>query len=312
MSRRVIVVLGGNAFVSPGRPLTMAGQFRYASEAVSHLKPLLGADTELLISHGNGPQVGHILTRVEQTIGQAYSLPLEVCVAESEGELGYLLQQVLYNQLIDSKVERSVVCLLSQVVVDSEDPAFNHPTKPVGPFLDAKEAQRLREVGQRVAEDSGRGLRRVVASPQPIEILEEAVIRQLLEQNVIVIAAGGGGIPVVREEGHLHGVEAVIDKDSTAALLGVGVDAELLVILTGVPAAYRHFRTPSQSPIGQIKCQQAEKFLREGHFAPGSMRPKIEAAVRFASRGHRRSIICDPFSLEAALRGEAGTIIEQG
>lgn len=308
--RRVVVVLGGNAFAAGGGRLTMASQMRFAHDALAQLEPLLTDDVELLISHGNGPQVGHILTRVEEALGKAYSIPLEVCVAESEGELGYVLQQSLYNVLSDLGRSRSIVSLLTQVVVDENDAAFENPTKPIGPFYNEQQAEPLRQKGFRVIEDAGRGFRRVVPSPRPREIVELDVINNLLAIGVTVIAAGGGGIPVARRDQRLHGVEAVIDKDHTAALIARQLDAEMLVILTGVPCAFRNFATASQEAIGHIRVDHARKLLAEGHFAPGSMQPKIEAATEFATRPGSRAIICDPPSLAAALIGQAGTIIE--
>jgi carbamate kinase len=308
--QRVVVVFGGNAFAGRDRHLTMDGQLRYAHAALAVLRPLLRDDVQLLISHGNGPQVGHILIRVEESLDKAYPVPLEVCVAESEGELGYVLEQALYNVAHAAGLSPSIVSLLTQVVVDADDSAFVRPSKPIGPFYDAAQAQRMRAGGLTVVEDAGRGFRRVVPSPQPREIIELDVIRRLLELRVIVIAAGGGGIPVVRRDSRLHGVEAVIDKDLTAALAAHQLDAQELIILTCVPCAYRNFNTPAQTPIGRISAADAAALLADGHFAPGSMGPKIEAAVGFASRPGRRAIICDPPSLAEALHGAAGTIVE--
>ena len=307
--QRTVVVLGGNAFASKDGRLTMAGQLRFAREAVSLLKPLLTDATQLLISHGNGPQVGHILTRVEEALGKAYTIPLEVCVAESEGEIGYVLEQALYNVLSELRLKRPVAGLLTQVVVSTNDTAFQNPTKPIGPFYDEGQAEQIRQKGFAVCEDAGRGFRRVVASPQPLEIVEFDVIRSLLEMGVIVIAAGGGGIPVVRHNECLQGIEAVVDKDLTGELLADQLDADMLVILSCVPCAYRFFNTDRQDPIGRITATEARRLLDEGHFAPGSMQPKIEAAIRFASKPQRTTIVCDPPSLAAALRGNAGTIV---
>ncbi len=307
---RIVVVLGGNAFASRGGRVTMSGQLRFAHEAVSQLKPLLSDETQLLISHGNGPQVGHILSRVEASLGKAYTIPLEVCVAESEGELGFVLEQALYNVLAEAGLKRHVAGLLTQVVVSPDDAAFQQPTKPIGPFYNQHQAEQLRQKGFAVCEDAGRGFRRVVASPQPLEIVEIDVIRSLLGMGVIVIAAGGGGIPVVRSNGGFQGIEAVVDKDLTAALLGDQLQVRTLVILTCVPCAYQFFNTDRQDPIGHITVAEAQQLLNEGHFAPGSMLPKIQAAIRFAAEPGRKTIICDPQSLAEALSGNAGTIVE--
>lgn len=308
--RRVVAVLGGNAFVSPSKRLTMDGQLQFAHDAMRQLAPLLGEDIQLLISHGNGPQVGHILIRVEASLGKAYSIPLEVCVAESEGELGHVLELALRNVQEELQMQRPIAALLTQVVVSSDDPAFRNPTKPVGVFYTEAQADELRQRGFDVRADAGRGFRRVVPSPLPKEILQLDVIDQLLSQGTLVIAAGGGGIPVVRENGRLRGIEAVIDKDLTAAVLADQLDAELLVILTDVPCAYRHFGSANQQPIERIPTDEAYRLIEANHFAPGSMFPKMQAAAQFADRPGRRSIISNPSSLHAALQGAAGTIIE--
>ena len=307
---RVVIALGGNAFATAGQPLTMAGQLQFAHQALSHIAPLLGRDTELLISHGNGPQVGHILTRVEEALGKAYAVPLEVCVAESEGELGYVLEQALYNVLAELGIERPIASLLTQVVVDSADPAFAHPTKPIGVFYERQQAEELSRRGFQVMEDAGRGYRRVVPSPRPLEIVEVEVMRQLLKLGAVVIAAGGGGIPVVRRNGKLEGIEAVVDKDLTAALLADALDAQRLIILTDVPSAYLNFNTTSQSPIRMASASQIRRWIGEDHFAPGSMLPKMEAAAQFVSRAGRQAIVTNPTTLAMALRGAAGTIVE--
>lgn len=304
---RVVVVLGGNAFVQPGQRLSIEGQLKFAYQALTSLLPLLGDDTQLLLSHGNGPQVGQILTRVEAAVGKAYPLPLEVCVAESEGELGYVLQRGLYNVLADQGRLRSSVVLLSHVEVDPLDPAFAHPTKPIGVFYDAQQAASLRQQGWTVVEDSGRGWRRTVPSPVPRAVLELDVIRRLLEQQVIVIAGGGGGIPVVRTAGQVRGVEAVVDKDATGALLARELAADRFLILTDVPCVYRDFRGPQQRSLEQVTAAEIRQLAADGEFAPGSMLPKVEAAAAFAAATGREAIICNPTNLPAALRGEGGT-----
>jgi carbamate kinase len=308
--RRVVVVLGGNAFAPPGAPLTMAGQFRFAHEALSKLGALLDRDVELVVGHGNGPQVGHMLVRVEEALGKAYALSLEVCVAESEGELGYVLAQTLGNLCRERGAPRPIASLLTQVEVAPSDPAFGRPDKPVGPFYEAAQAEALREKGFVLREDAGRGYRRVVPSPEPRAIVDVEVIEQLLSTGAIVIAAGGGGIPVTRrEDGTLHGLDAVIDKDLTAALLANEIHAELLVILTAIDAAYVDHQTPRARPIRRASPEQVRALAAEGHFAPGSMGPKMEAAARFASAPGRRCVICDPGSLADALEGRAGTTV---
>ncbi len=308
---RAIVVLGGNAFASSTGKLTMAGQFAFAREVIDALGPLLEREVELVVGHGNGPQVGHMLIRVEQSLGEAYAIPLEVCVAESEGELGYVLDQSLYNVLAERDIHRPVVSVLTQVVVDEHDEAFAKPTKPIGPFYSAERAASLRAEGMCVVEDAGRGYRRVVASPAPVAIVEVEVIASLVASGAVVIAAGGGGIPVVRDGKKLRGVDAVIDKDRAAALLGEQLSADLLVVVTGVPCAYLDWGKSSQRPLGRVTPDEVRRYLAEGHFAPGSMGPKMDAVARFADAPGRRAIVCDPASVTAALRGQAGTIVER-
>jgi carbamate kinase len=305
---RAVVSYGGNAFATRGEELTMAAQFRYAREALSHLRQL--AQSELVLSHGNGPQVGHILIRVEEALGKAYRIPLEVCVAESEGELGYVIEQTLHNLMVDWECPRPIASLLTQVVVREDDPAFQHPDKPIGPHYDDARGAELARAGFVLREDAGRGLRRVVPSPRPIEIVQIEVVRRLLALGVVVVAAGGGGIPVVRTGGKLCGIEAVVDKDHASSLLARELDANLLVLVTGVPCAYRCFGGPEQEPIGLLDVGRARGLVDEGHFAPGSMLPKMQACIEFAAEPSRRAIICDAASVDAALAGRAGTIVE--
>lgn len=306
LERRVVAALGGNAFATPDGRITVERQFAFAREALSCLGPLLRPPFELLLSHGNGPQVGHQLARAELALGRAYPLPLDVCVAQTQGELGYVLERTLRDLLSGA---RPVVTLVTEVEVDPADPAFGDPLKPVGPFLDEAGAAALRARGASVRDDAGRGLRRVVPSPDPRRVLEAEVMARLLDQGVLVVAAGGGGVPVVATARGWRGVEAVVDKDLTAALLADAVGAGLLLLVTDVPCAYTDFRAARRAPVGRVGAARARALLAEGHFEPGSMAPKIEACLRFASRPGRRAVVCDPPSLAAALRGEAGTIV---
>jgi carbamate kinase len=310
MTERTILVLGGNAFASPGQALTMAGQFAFARQAFQSLSPLLVDGRELVISHGNGPQVGHMLIRVEEALGKAYAVPLEVCVAESEGELGYVITQTLHNTLEELGQHRPIASLLTQVIVDPADPAFQNPTKPIGPYYSASQADEVCQRGFPLCEVSGRGFRRVVPSPYPREIVDIGVMDILLRAGVLVVAAGGGGIPVIRQGDKLQGIEAVVDKDLTSALLGELLDASLMLILTDVPCAYRDFQSSVPTPIGRIGISEARQLLEEGHFAEGSMKPKIEAAIQFSRRPGSRTIIGNIDVLEQVLNGQAGTIVE--
>lgn len=307
--RPVMIVLGGNAFARPRKQLTMDDQFNFAKSALQHLTPVLSTSAPLMITHGNGPQVGLMLARVEAALGQAYRTPLEVCVAETEGELGYVLQQSLHNILAQSYRTRPVVSLLTQVVVDPEDRAFQHPTKPIGPAYSTEQAVQLKANGFDIVEQPGRGFRRVVPSPLPREIVEQPVITRLLDEGVVVIAGGGGGIPVTRQDDQLVGVEAVIDKDRTSAILGESIDAWRMIIVTDVACAYRSFRTSNQQAIGNITPDELHRLMEQGHFAPGTMHPKVEAAIRFCRRPNTEAVICSLMNLDAALRGESGTIV---
>jgi carbamate kinase len=306
----IVVALGGNALVQPGEPATIGAQFRSARAAMQAVVPLVAAGHRVVIAHGNGVQIGHILIRVEQALGKAYALPLEVCVAESQGEIGYLLEQALHNALTAAGLRRPVVGVLTQVVVDARDPAFAQPTKPVGPSFDRRGAEDLRRAGFAVVEEPGRGWRKVVASPRPLEIVDAEPVGWLLERGAVVIAAGGGGIPVVRaDDGRLQGVAAVIDKDFASALLARTIGAQRLVILTGEPAVFLDYRRPEQRPLRGLDPEQARRHAAAGHFPPGSMGPKVESAVEFVERSGGQALITSVARLDAALRGEDGTTI---
>lgn len=306
-----LVALGGNAFARPGVPLTSAGQVAFAADIAARLLPTLACAPRALLLHGNGPQVGHMLARVEAALDAAYAQPLDVCVAETEGELGYVLAQALINALRAAGYAREVVTLLTQVLVDAADAAFARPTKPVGGFHSAADAARLRAQGHALREDAaGRGFRRVVASPRPLAVLETSVITRLVDAGVLVIAAGGGGIPVREVAGRIEGVEAVVDKDASAALLAAALDFDTLLMLTDVPQACRDFGCAGEQGIGRITSAGLAVLAAAGHFAAGSMLPKVEAACAFVDRAARRAIICAPDNLEAALAGTAGTRVE--
>lgn len=263
---------------------------------------------EVAITHGNGPQVGNILLRIELSAHQVYPLPLDVCVADTQGGMGYMIQQQLANVLHERRLSRPVVTVLTQVVVDAKDPAFKKPTKPVGPAYTRERAEALsREHGFYVAEDAEGRFVRVVASPYPLEIVEIDMIRRLLDSGAAVIAAGGGGVPVVRDEGLLRGVEAVVDKDYSSSLLAREIDADLLVIATSVDRVVLSYRKPDARPVSRLTAEEAEKYLREGHFPPGSMGPKIEGALAFLKAGGGEVIITNVESLPSAIRGGAGT-----
>jgi carbamate kinase len=297
-----LIALGGNALIRAGERGTAAEQLANLRTACLALAPLL-SDPRVVITHGNGPQVGNALLRQERAADVAPPLPLYVAVAQTQAEIGALLAAELRPV-----AGRRVTCLLTHVEVAADDPAFAEPTKPIGPFYSEEEARRLeRERGWNVVSDAGRGWRRVVASPKPVEIVELESIRALLDAGDVVLAAGGGGIPVVRREDRLKGIDAVIDKDRASALLAIAVGAERLVILTDVPALLRDFGEPGEAEIRELTVAEAEELLPQ--LAAGSMRPKLEAAIAFAATGGE-TLIASAESLATALSGDAGTRIK--
>ena len=307
MHTRLVVSLGGNAFARKGENMSMAGQFRFAADTLAPLASLITGETQLLVTHGNGPQVGYILTRVEEALDSAYTLPLEVCVAESEGEIGYVLQQTLHNI---GAGRRPVATLLTQVVVDAADPAFSRPTKPIGPWFEAAQAERLQAANLPLVRDEAGRCRRVVPSPAPIRIVETSVIDKMLSLGVITIAAGGGGIPVIEKDRKLEGVEAVVDKDLATALLAIELGADRLVLVTDVDGVYENFAAANARRIESATPETLATLAAEGHFAEGTMGPKVAAAVQFVRTTGEKAVICQPKDLEAALNGNAGTIVE--
>jgi len=306
-----VVALGGNALIRQGERGEIGEQLRHIREAVAQLPLLLEKGYDLLITHGNGPVVGQLLLQGEAARATVPPMPLDVCDADSEGSIGYLMQQTLVNLLRGAVDARPVVSLITQVVVDRDDPAFAAPSKPVGPFYARREAEHLHEAkGWCVVEDAGRGFRRVVPSPRPLQVVEEESIRILLRHGVVVIAGGGGGIPVVRSAtGELRGVEAVIDKDRVSALLATRLNARLLIILTAVEAVCRCFGQPRQEVIPRLDVAAARQLLAVGEFPPGSMGPKIEAAIEFLEGGGEEVLITLPEKLSDALDGRTGTRI---
>lgn len=299
----VVAAVGGNAL---GAAVGAGGGGGGLAVVASSLARLVSAGWDLVVTHGNGPQVGERLLAARP--GQAPG-PLDVLDAETQGSLGYLLQQTLGNALRAAGIVRSVAAVVTQVVVDAADPAFAAPSKPVGPFYAPEQAEALRrEKGWVMMEDAGRGHRRVVASPEPLDIVEWPAIRALLDAGVLVVAAGGGGIPVVRgPEGTLRGVEAVIDKDPASSLLARRLGADLLMILTGVSEVRLDYRRPSERPVRRLSVEEARAHLASGQFAPGSMGPKVEAAVAFAAATRKPAVITSPERVLDALAGRAGT-----
>jgi carbamate kinase len=310
MNGTALIAIGGNSLIRAGDAGSIAEQQEHAQTTSRAIAQLVADGWNVLVTHGNGPQVGAELLRSERGAGEVYALPLDVCVANTQGEIGYLLQQALREQLAARRLTRPVATVLTQVVVSAEDPAFARPTKPIGPFYTAEEAElRRSRLGWAMVEDASHGFRRVVPSPEPLEIVEEDVIRLLLRSGALVIALGGGGIPVVREQDRLAGIEAVIDKDRASALLASRLGVDLFVISTDVERVYLDYRRPNQRPLGLVSVEELERYRREAHFPPGSMGPKIEAALRFLREGGREVIITSPARLPHAVRGRGGTHI---
>jgi len=305
----VLVAMGGHAFMQPGEAGTIEDHERNAARIATLLMTLVERDYHVCITHGNGPQVGNLLLQQEVAGSGVEPLPLDVLVAMTEGSLGYILQQALLNELRKRQSKRYVVTVVTQVVVDESDPAFQQPSKPIGPFLSREEAEKRRDaLGWKVKEDAGRGWRRLVPSPSPVRVVQRHMIRDAVRQGHIVIACGGGGIPVHRKpDGQFGGLEAVIDKDLTSSVLATDVGAALLVILTAVKQVCANFGRPDERPLGAVTLEEIEKLQVEGHFPPGSMGPKIEAVVRFLRAGGRRALITNPESLPQAIDGRAGT-----
>lgn len=309
--RRVVIAFGGNASYPPTIKGLASEQISLMAEACEHLVRIIQAGFQVILTHGNGPVVGNILFRMARTANELPPMPMDVCVAHSQGGIGYMLQQTLANVLHEHGVERTVGSVLTQVEVDPDDPGFADPTKPVGRFFSPQEAERLtREQNWCFVEDSGRGHRRVVPSPRPLRILELSAVEALLTADVIPITVGGGGIPVTRDaQGRFHGVSAVIDKDLSSAMLANQLGAESLVMLTGVERVALDFGKPSQRPVDRMTAAQARQYHDDGQFPPGSMGPKIDAALRYLDGGGREVIITSIEHLHDALQGSAGTRI---
>ncbi|GAB3758289.1 carbamate kinase [Ramlibacter monticola] len=309
--RRLIVAVGGNAIDPAGSRGTPEEQKAIAEATAKTMLPLLELDNQLVIVHGNGPQVGKLLLANAAAQDRVAPQSLDILVAQTQGALAYILSQAFENALREAGNPRHVVGLVTQVEVDPKDPAFANPTKPVGPFFSEAEARKLaNELGVTVQEDSGRGWRYVVPSPKPRHVCDISLVESLMCTRTVVIAGGGGGIPVVRdEEGRRHGVEAVIDKDLTTAVMANVLGIRDMMILTAVPRVAIHFGTPQQQELEQVSASDMRRYLAEGHFPAGSMGPKVEAALRFLDAGGRRVIVTSLDTAVPALKGETGTHI---
>lgn len=308
MGKSVVIALGGNAILQPKQEATYDNQFKNVVSATGHMVEIREAGHNIVITHGNGPQVGNIIAQNEAAKNVVEPLPIHVCNAESQGFIGYMMETALKNHMKERGIATNVVTLLTMVEVDKDDLAFKNPTKPIGVFFSEEEAHRLEEQGFTMAEDAGRGYRRVVPSPEPKVIHGIDEIKRLLDET-IVISSGGGGIPVYREDsGQLHGIEAVIDKDRSGLKLAQQVNAEVFMMLTDVPNVYINFGKENEQKLSHITVAEAEQYVKEGQFPAGSMLPKMQAAIEFAKLG-KESIICSIDQAVAALDGKAGTRI---
>ena len=310
-SRRAVVAFGGNALIRKEEEGSQWEQVENARRTARMLLPLIGDGYALVLVHGNGPQVGNILIQVEEAVTKVPPLSLDVCVAMSEGSIGHMLEMALLNQIRRRRMHRDVVTLVTEVIVDQSDPGFRRPTKPIGPFYPKFRAEFLmHKQGWNMVEDAGRGWRKVVPSPRPLEVVQMSGIRRAVDSGAIVIAGGGGGIPVYRTpKGDLRGVEAVIDKDYTAGLIAGELGADLFIILTGVDHVSVDFGHPGQRALGRINTDEARDYQSQGHFPEGSMGPKIRAAVEFVDVTGKEVLITSAGRLPAAMRGRAGTRI---
>lgn len=309
-----LVAFGGNALLRPEDSGTTADQLERAREAVRRLLPVLGRGYELVVVHGNGPQVGNVLIQNEAASEKIPPQSLDFCVAQTEGSIGFLLELAFANELPRAGFRKEAITIVTQVEVDAADPAFLKPSKPIGPFFTKERAAALEEsLGWTMAEDSGRGWRKLVASPKPRSIRGVDIVAVLINRGHIVVAAGGGGVPVVMsEDGEVRGVEAVIDKDYAASMLAAALSADLFIILTGVERVSKDFGKPTEEPLPEMDIETARRLLGEGQFPPGSMGPKIDAAVRFIEAGGKEVLIARAESLSLALEGKTGTLIRRG
>jgi len=306
-----VVAVGGNSLIKDKAHQTIADQYNAAQESIAHIVDMIEAGWDVVITHGNGPQVGFILRRSELSAHELHEVPLDYCGADSQGAIGYMFERALYREMVERGMDKTAAAIVTQTVVGKDDPAFANPSKPIGTFMEKAAAkERAENDGWVVVEDAGRGWRRVVPSPKPLDIIEAPAIKTLINAGIIVVAVGGGGIPVViNDEGTLSGVEAVIDKDFSSSLLATEINADLFVISTAVEKVSLNFNTPEQIDLDKITVAEAKQYIKDGQFAKGSMLPKVEAIIKFLENGGKQALITDPPSIGSALRGETGTWI---
>ena len=306
-----IVAVGGNALIKDNQHKSVQDQFAAAVDTMAHIADMIAEGWNVVVTHGNGPQVGFILRRSELAAHELHEVPLDYCGADTQGSIGYMFQQALYNEFRHRKMQKSAVTVVTQTIVDRNDPAFQNPSKPIGSFMDEEQAKmRMEKDGWTVVEDAGRGWRRVVPSPIPLRIVEADAINALIEKGFVVIGVGGGGIPVIETpEGKLVGVEAVIDRDFGAAILASMLKADLFLISTAVEKVAINFNKPNQQWLDQMTAAEARQYVQEGHFAKGSMLPKIQAILKYLDNGGKKALITDPAHIKDALNGKTGTWI---
>ncbi len=306
-----VVAVGGNALIKDKAHQTVQDQYECAMDTMKHIVDMIEKGWDVAISHGNGPQVGFILRRSELARDVLHEVPLDYCGADSQGAIGYMFQKALRNEFKRRGMDKEAATVVTQTIVDKNDPAFQKPSKPIGTFMEKVEAQsRADKDGWSVVEDAGRGWRRVVPSPRPIRIVEADAIHALIKAGFSVVGVGGGGIPVIEDEnGDLQGVEAVIDKDFGSALLAKMIDADLFVISTAVEKVALNFNTPDQKWVNKMTVVEAKRYIEEGHFAPGSMLPKVQAIIQFLENGGKKALITNPEHISDALEGKTGTWI---
>ncbi len=311
MTNKVAVVaVGGNALIKDNSRKSIQDQFDASKETMGHIAKMIQAGWNVIISHGNGPQVGFILRRSELSMHELHAVPLDYCGADTQGAIGYMFQRALHNHFKDMGMDKHAVTVVTQVEVDKNDPAFKNPSKPIGSFLDEATAKERMKEGKTFVEDAGRGWRQVVPSPKPMRIVEVDAVRSLIEDGFVVVSVGGGGIPVVENaDGDLVGIEAVIDKDFASSLLATTIKADLLLISTAVEKVAINYNKPNQKWLDQMTIAEARQYIAEGHFAPGSMLPKIQACIQFLENGGEKALITDPENIPRALNGETGTWI---
>lgn len=311
MAETLVIAIGGNAILKEGQRGTVEEQFANVSACCGPIVDLYGKGYRIILVHGNGPQVGNILLQVEAAADTVEPQTIDLCGAQTQGQLGYMLQRAVHNTFNEKHVNGKITSVVTQVIVDQSDPAFQNPTKPIGPFYTEERAREIQKEnpGAVLKEDAGRGWRRVVASPKPLRIIERDSVRSLLDQGHIVVSGGGGGIPVAIDGDHYVGVEAVVDKDLVAAIIARDLSADKLVILTGVDQVFVDFGKPTQKPIFRMSADQAKAYMAEGQFPEGSMKPKIEAALGYLAGGGKEVVITSIEKLGEALEGKSGTAI---